>query len=81
VIGLITRCLVDMVVVMGDVFALVYKFHMPLSLKVRTVRLVELVAIDFKSLFACVLVCWLSVRVSMWLLCGECYENIYTYRS
>jgi hypothetical protein len=39
-----------MVVVMGDVFALVYNFHMPLSLKIKTVRLVELVAIYFGSL-------------------------------
>jgi hypothetical protein len=33
-----------MVVVMGDVFAFMYNFHMPLSLKVETVRLVMLVA-------------------------------------
>jgi hypothetical protein len=35
VIGLITRCLVDMVAVVGDVFALVYNFHVQLSLKVK----------------------------------------------
>jgi hypothetical protein len=34
VIGLITGCLVDVVAVMGDVFILVYNFHVPLSLKV-----------------------------------------------
>jgi hypothetical protein len=45
VINLITSCLVDMVAVMGDVFALVYNFHMPLYLKVKTVRPVELVVI------------------------------------
>jgi hypothetical protein len=52
VIGLITRCLVA--IVMGDVFALVYNFHMPLSLKVKTVCLMELVAIYFRSLSFCV---------------------------
>jgi hypothetical protein len=35
VIGLITRCLVDMAAVMDHVFALVYNFHMPLSSKVK----------------------------------------------
>jgi hypothetical protein len=30
VVGLITRYLVDMVAVMGDVFILVYNFHVPL---------------------------------------------------
>jgi hypothetical protein len=48
-ISLITRCLVDMVV-MGDVFCFRVYFHMPLSLKVKTVRLVELVAIYLRSL-------------------------------
>jgi hypothetical protein len=31
---LITGCLVDLVAVMGDVFILVYNFHVPLALKV-----------------------------------------------
>jgi hypothetical protein len=35
VLGLITSCLVDVVAVLGDVFCLVYNFHMPLSLKVK----------------------------------------------
>jgi hypothetical protein len=34
VIGLITDCLVDVVAVMGDVFILVYNFHVLLALKV-----------------------------------------------
>jgi hypothetical protein len=34
VIGLITGCLVDVVAVMGDVFILVYNFHVPLCFKV-----------------------------------------------
>jgi hypothetical protein len=34
VIGLITGCLVDAVAVMGDVFILVYSFHVPLALNV-----------------------------------------------
>jgi hypothetical protein len=34
VIGLITGCLVDVVAVMGDVFILMYNFHVPLTLKV-----------------------------------------------
>jgi hypothetical protein len=34
VIGLITGCLVDVVALMGDVFVLVYNFHVPLALKV-----------------------------------------------
>jgi hypothetical protein len=33
VIGLITGCLVDVVAVMGDVFILVYSFHVPLVLE------------------------------------------------
>jgi hypothetical protein len=44
-----------MVAVMGDVFDLVYNFHVPLALKVETVRIVELDAIYFRSLvFLCV---------------------------
>jgi hypothetical protein len=34
VIGLISGCLVDVVAGMGDVFILVYNFHVPLALKV-----------------------------------------------
>jgi hypothetical protein len=34
VIGLITGCLADVVAVMGDVFILMYTFHVPLALKV-----------------------------------------------
>jgi hypothetical protein len=34
VIGLITGCLADVVAVMGDVFILVYNFHVPLALKI-----------------------------------------------
>jgi hypothetical protein len=34
VIGLITGCLVNVVAVMGDVFILVYNFHVLLALKV-----------------------------------------------
>jgi hypothetical protein len=34
VIGLIAGCLIDVVAVMGDVFILVYNFHVPLALKV-----------------------------------------------
>jgi hypothetical protein len=34
VISLITGCLVDVVAVMGDIFILVYNFHVPLALKV-----------------------------------------------
>jgi hypothetical protein len=37
-------------VVMSDVFALVYNFHMPLSSKLKIVRLMELVAIYFRSI-------------------------------
>jgi hypothetical protein len=35
VIGLITGCLVDVVAVMGDVFDLVYNFHVPLAFECR----------------------------------------------
>jgi hypothetical protein len=55
VIGLITSCLVVMVAVMGDVFALVYNFHVPLALKVA-VRPVVSVVIWLWSLYSCVLV-------------------------
>jgi hypothetical protein len=34
VISLITGCLADVVAVMGDVFILVYNFHVPSALKV-----------------------------------------------
>jgi hypothetical protein len=34
VIGLITGCLLDVVSALGDVFILVYNFHVPLALKV-----------------------------------------------
>jgi hypothetical protein len=33
-IGLIIGCLVDVVAVMGDVFILVYNFHVPLASKI-----------------------------------------------
>jgi hypothetical protein len=32
--GLVTGCLVDVLAIMGDVFILVYNFHVPLDLKV-----------------------------------------------
>jgi hypothetical protein len=35
VIGLINGCLVDVVVVMGEIFIFVYNFHVPLALKIR----------------------------------------------
>jgi hypothetical protein len=55
-------------------FGVYCNFHMPLSLKVNTVHLVELVAMYFRSLSACVLVWWLFFVV----LCLTPVSFLYT---
>jgi hypothetical protein len=64
VIALITGCLADVVAVMGDVFILVYNFHVPLALKVAWPS--SGVGCDIASGFIFLCVGLMAICNSMW---------------